>query len=152
MPFVCMCVYGTLRGTTIHHRQQVSCMSCHVVRFRQGRRHSVESVLITACGLSCLLEKKKGGIHFERTGVCLGNSRGGNGCGVCADFDLAAEAVCASLLVKMIDLLSSLPHDSIPVLLHKPASKQPLCQLMFSGEGLVCVTACMAGHFLSVQK
>lgn len=64
---------------------------------------------------------------------------------VAAAFDrhLAADAVC--VFVKMIDLLSSLPHDSIPVLLHRPARKQLLCWLMFYGDSLVCVGACAAG-------
>lgn len=65
---------------------------------------------------------------------------------VCAvfDLDLAAQAVCVRVFVKMIDLLSSPPHNSIPVLLHKPARKQLLCWLMFYGDGSVCVRACMA--------
>lgn len=65
---------------------------------------------------------------------------------VCAvfDFDLAAEAVCVRVFEKMIDLLFSPPHDSIPVLLHRPASKQLLCWLMFYGDGSVFVGACAA--------
>lgn len=38
------------------------------VCFRHGGCHSVGSVLITACGLTCLLEGKKEGIHLDRIG------------------------------------------------------------------------------------
>lgn len=65
-------------------------------------------------------------------------------CGAVFDLDVAAEAVCVRVFVKMIDLLPSLPHGSIPVLLHRPASKQLLCWLMFYGDGSVCVRACRA--------
>lgn len=58
--------------------------------------------------------------------------------------NLAAEAVCVRVFVEMIDLLPSPPHDSIPVLLHRPASKQLLCWLMFYGDDSVCVRACAA--------
>lgn len=50
--------------------------------------------------------------------------------------------VCVRMFVTMIDL----PHDPIPVLLHRPESKQLLCWLMFYGDGSVCVRACTAPY------
>lgn len=81
---------------------------------------------------------------------CLRNSGGKTGCGRCAAFDLylAGEAVCVCVwvFVTMIDLLTSLPRDSIPVLLHRLASKQLLCWLMFYGNGSAYVRACTAAR------
>lgn len=41
----------------------------HAVCFRHGGGHSVGSVLTAVCGLPCLLEQKKGGIHLDRVGA-----------------------------------------------------------------------------------
>lgn len=58
-------------------------------------------------------KEKKGGIHLERIGAVWVTvvERVGVACAV-FDLDLAAEAVCVRVFVKMIDLLSSPPHDS----------------------------------------
>lgn len=73
---------------------------------------------------------------------------------VCAIFDLKVptQAVCVHVFVKTMDLLSSLPHEPIPVLLHSHASKQLLCWLMFYGDGSVCVRACTAARFCALDS
>lgn len=62
------------------------CFVCHVICMCR-RQHSVGSVLITACGLPCLLEKKKKRKDsFRKNWWCLGNSGGRSGCGMCVPF------------------------------------------------------------------